>query len=147
MIHLKNTRNLFLIWLTVIDWLGIDLTGAVSVNAPLFGHIYLLLEFPHSLGEQPALNVAFMLGFKEFEASDVFKEQLYRKKFCLDFLTYITFLDSSLVAGGLQEEHDLSDTLETRSLVGDCKREEACIVSLLQFRSNLEDTRDHYAML
>ena len=51
------------------------------MNAPLFGHIYLLLEFPHSLGEQPALNVAFMLGFKEFEASDVFKEQLYRKKF------------------------------------------------------------------
>ena len=81
------------------------------------------LEFPHSLGEQPALNVASMLGFKEFEASDVFKEQLYRNKFCLDFLTYITFLDSSLVAGGLQEEHDLSDTLETRSLVGDCKRE------------------------
>ena len=34
------------------------------------------LEFPHSLGEQPALNVASMLGFKEFEASDVFKEQL-----------------------------------------------------------------------
>ena len=105
------------------------------------------LEFPHSLGEQPALNVAFMLGFKEFEASDVFKEQLYRKKFCLDFLTYITFLDSSLVVGGLQEEHDLSDTLETRSLVGDCKRMEACIDSLLQFRSNLEDPRDHYDML
>ena len=105
------------------------------------------LEFPHSLGEQPALNVAFMLGFKEFEASDVFKEQLYRKKFCLDFLTYITFLDSSLVVGGLQEEHDLSDTLETRSLVGDCKRMEACIDSLLQFTSNLEDPRDHYDML
>ena len=42
MIHLI-TRNLFLIffWLTVIEWLGIDLTGTVSVNAPLFGHIYI----------------------------------------------------------------------------------------------------------
>ena len=55
---------------------------------PCLVTFYLLLELPHSLGEQPALNVAFMLGFKEFEASDVFKEQLYRKKFCLDFLTY-----------------------------------------------------------
>ena len=88
-----------------------------------------------------------MLGFKEFEASDVFKEQLYRKKFCLDFLTYIIFLDNSLVTAGLQEEHDLSDTLQARSLVGDCKREEACIFSLLQFRSYLEDPRDHYDML
>ena len=101
------------------------------------------LEFPHSLGEEPALNVAFILGFNVFEASDVFKEQLYRKKFCSDLLTYITFLDSPSVAGGLQEEHDLSDTLETRSLVVDCKREEACIDSLLQFRSNFEDPRDH----
>ena len=48
----------------------------------------------------------FVLGFKEFEASTIFKEQLYRKKFCLDFLSCITFLNSSLVAGGLQEEHD-----------------------------------------
>ena len=88
-----------------------------------------------------------MLGFKEFEASDVFKEQLCRKKFCLHFLTYITFLVSSLVTAGLQEEHDLSDTLQTGSLVGDCKREEACIFSLLQFRSYLEDPRDHYDML
>ena len=39
------------------------------------------LEFPHSLGEQPALNVAFMLGFKEFEASDVFKEQYTGRSF------------------------------------------------------------------
>ena len=54
---------------------------------------------------------------------------------------------ASLVTGGLQEEYNLSDTLETRSLVGDCKREEACIDSLLQFRSNLEDPRDHYDML
>ena len=55
------------IWLTVIEWLGIDLTDTDSVNAPSFCHIYL----HHSLGEQPALNVAFMLGFKEFEASGV----------------------------------------------------------------------------
>ena len=31
----------FYFWLTVIGWLGVDLTGTVSVNAPLFGHIYI----------------------------------------------------------------------------------------------------------
>ena len=42
MIHLI-TRNLFLILLLLdcYEWLGIDLTGTVSVNAPLFGHIYI----------------------------------------------------------------------------------------------------------
>ena len=92
--------------------------------------------------------MSFTLGFKEFEASGVFLRALMQEEvFCLDFLTQITFLDSSLVAGGLQEEHDLSDTLETRSPVGDCKREEACIDSLLQFRSKSKDLRDHYDML
>ena len=38
---------------------------------PHFVTFTYILKFPHSLGEQPALNVAFMLGFKEFEASDV----------------------------------------------------------------------------
>ena len=50
---------------------------------PRFVTFTYFLEFPHSLGEQPALNVAFMLGFKEFEASGVFIEQLFRKKFLL----------------------------------------------------------------
>ena len=40
-----------------------------------------------------------------------------------------------------------SVTLGTRSLVGDCKREEVCIDSLLQFRSNVKDFRDHYDVL
>ena len=51
------------------------------------------------------------------------------------------------MTAGLQEEHDVLVTLQTRSLVGDCKREEACIFSLLQFSSYLEDPRDHYDML
>ena len=38
------------IWLTVIEWLGIDLTGTDSVNAPLFGHIYILFGIPTFLG-------------------------------------------------------------------------------------------------
>ena len=72
---------------------------------PRFVTFTYFLEFPHSLGEQPALNVAFILGFKEFEASGVFIEQLCRKKFLLGLSYLITFLDSSLVAGGLQEVH------------------------------------------
>ena len=36
---------------------------------PRFVTFTYFLEFPHSMGEQPALNVAFILGFKEFEAS------------------------------------------------------------------------------
>ena len=52
---------------------------------PRFVIFTYILEFPHSLGEQPALNVAFILGFKEFEASGVFIEQLCRKKFLLGF--------------------------------------------------------------
>ena len=55
-------------------------------------------------------------------------------------------LDSSLVAGGLQEDH-FSDTLGTSSLVGDHKRDQTCIDSLFQFRSNLKDLRDQYDML
>ena len=38
---------------------------------PHFVTFTYILEFPHSMGEQPALNVAFILGFKEFEASGV----------------------------------------------------------------------------
>ena len=91
------------------------------------------LEFPHSLGEQPALNVALCWLSRSLKPLMFFKQQLYRKKFCLDFLTYITFLDSYLVAAGLQEEHDLSDTLQTRSLVGDCKREITMICYRLQY--------------
>ena len=42
MIHLKKESiPYFYFWLTVIEWLGIDFTGTVSVNAPLFGHIYI----------------------------------------------------------------------------------------------------------
>ena len=37
----KESIPYFYFWLTVIEWLGIDLTGTVSVNAPLFGHIYI----------------------------------------------------------------------------------------------------------
>ena len=82
--------------------LVIDVTVTGSVNAPTFTYI---LEFPHSLGEQPALNVAFILGVKEFESSGVFKEQLRRKKFLLGLPYIITFLGSSLVGAGLQEDH------------------------------------------
>ena len=52
---------------------------------PRFVIFTYILEFPYALGEQPALNVAFILGFKEFEASGVFIEQLCRKRFLLGF--------------------------------------------------------------
>ena len=142
MIHLI-TRNLFLI-LLLLDcyWVARD-----WFNRHSFCECSFVWSHLHSLGEQPALKCGFYVGFQGVWSLWCFKEQLYRKKFCLHFLTYITFLDSSLVTAGLQEEHDLSDTLQTGSLVGDCKREEACIFSLLQFRSYLEDPRDHYDML
>ena len=37
----KESIPYFYFWLTDMEWLGIDLTGTVSVNAPLFGHIYI----------------------------------------------------------------------------------------------------------
>ena len=40
---------------------------------PRFVTFTYIMEFPHSLGEQPALNVAFIWGFKVFEASGVFR--------------------------------------------------------------------------
>ena len=91
MIHLI-TRNLFLIYfcLTVIEWLGIDLTGTVSVNAPLFGHIYI------SWVNSQHLNVAFRLGFKEFEASDVLKSS-YTGRSLLG-LPYIHYFPGQLLS-------------------------------------------------
>ena len=72
-----------------------------------------------------------MLGFKEFEASDVLKSSYTGRSFACNSLHTLLSWTAPLVTAGLQEEHDLSDTLQTRSLVGDCKREEACIFSLL----------------
>ena len=64
-----------------------------------------IFQFPHSLGEQPALNVAFILGFKEFEASGVFKRAVMQEEVSLG-LPYINhFPGQLLVAGGLQEVH------------------------------------------
>ena len=44
-IHLKNTRNLVLIfseiWLTIVKWLGIGITDMDTVDAPSVCHIYL----------------------------------------------------------------------------------------------------------
>ena len=71
---------------------------------PRFVTFTYILEFPHSLGEQPALNVAFVWVSRSLKPL-VFLEQLCRKKFWLGLPYIITFLDSSLVAGGLQEDH------------------------------------------
>ena len=54
---------------------------------PRFVTFIYIKELPYSLGEQPALNLAYIWVFKAFEASGAFKEQLCRKNFCLDFLT------------------------------------------------------------
>ena len=64
---------------------------------PHFVTFIYILEFPHSLGEQTTLNVAFILGFKEFEASGVFIEQLCRKKFLLG-LPYINHFSGQLLS-------------------------------------------------
>ena len=48
---------------------------------PHFVTFTYIKELPHSLGEQPALIVAYIWGFKAFEASGVFKQQLCRKIF------------------------------------------------------------------
>ena len=69
---------------------------------PRFVTFTYILEFPHSLGEQPALNVVFIWGFKEFEASGVFIGQLCRKKFLLG-LPYLNHWTAPLAEGGLQK--------------------------------------------
>ena len=89
----------------------------------------------------------FVLGFKGFEASAVLKSSCTGRSFAwTSFHTSLSWT-APLLQEVLQEEHDLSVTLGTRSLEVDCKREEVCIDSLLQFRSNLKDLRDHFDIL
>ena len=58
---------------------------------PRFVIFTYILEFSHSLGEQPALNVIFILGFKEFEASGVFYRAVMQEE-----VSAWTFLLTSL---------------------------------------------------
>ena len=60
------------------------------MNAPLFGHIYI------SWVNSQHLNVAFRLGFKEFEASDVLKSS-YTGRSLLG-LPYIHYFPGQLLS-------------------------------------------------
>ena len=72
---------------------------------PRFVTFTYFLEFPHSLGEQPALNVVFMLGFKEFEASGVFIAVMQEEVFAWTSLLKSYSWTAPLAEGGLQEVH------------------------------------------
>ena len=109
---------------------------------PLFCHSHLYQgSATHSLSLQPAEIVANLWVFKAFEASGASKEQEiwnYRitysgRIFCCDVHCLITFIDSSLVAGGLQEHHLSSffRLLLEFCLVGDFKREQTCSFQLV----------------
>ena len=50
---------------------------------PLFVIFTYIKELSHSLGVQPAQNVANIWGFRAFEASGASKEQLGRKNILL----------------------------------------------------------------
>ena len=65
---------------------------------PRFVTFTYILEFPHSLGDQPALNVSFTLGFKEFEASGVFLKSTYAGRSFLLGLPYINHFPGQLLS-------------------------------------------------
>ena len=67
------------IWLTIIKWLGIDITD--SECSLCFVTFTYIKELPHSLGVQPALKMANIWGFRAFEVPGASKEQLCRKIF------------------------------------------------------------------
>ena len=71
---------------------------------PCFVTFTYIMEFPLSLGEKPAL-CGLLLGFKAFEASGVFKRAVMQEEVLAWTALHIAFLDSSLLAGGLQEDH------------------------------------------
>ena len=76
-----------------------------------------ILQFPHSLGEQPALNVAFILGFKEFEASGVLKSSYAGRSFAWTSLH--KSLSWTAPCCRRSAESSLSDTLGISSLEED----------------------------
>ena len=77
------------ICLTIIKWLGIDITDTDTVNAPSVTFTY-IKELPHSLGVLAAQNLANIWGFKAFEASGTSKEQLCRKNLLLGVLNSLS---------------------------------------------------------
>ena len=78
-------------WLTIVKWLGIDITDMDTVDAPSVCHIYLYQ------------------GIATFFGCTTSTE-------CDQYFEFLNHPDSSLVAGDLQEDH-FSDTLGTFSLV------------------------------
>ena len=102
---------------------------------PRFATFTYIMEFPHSLGEQSALNVAFIWGFQGVLKPLVLKEQFSRKKFLIG-LPYINRFPGQILGCRRSTGSSFSDTLGTSSLVEDRSRDQKCMVSLFLFRSN-----------
>ena len=102
-----------------------------------------ILEFSHSLGEQPALNVAFIWVSRSLKPL-VFLKSNYAGR-SLFGLPCINHFPGQLLSCRRSAGSSLSDTLGTSSLVEDRSRDQG--VLFFQFRSNLKDLRDYHDML